>query len=119
MTFLVKGDLIGRSRGDDAPTPLASIGPEIDDPIGARDHVEVVLDENHGITPRNQLVEDPHERAHVGVVEAGGRLVQNVEHTAGGFPVARPVLATPGALWARRTARELARNLQPLGFAAR
>src|SRR5262245_56987257 len=37
-------DLFGRSGGDDFATRITSIGAKIDDPIGALNHVQIVLD---------------------------------------------------------------------------
>src|SRR3954471_21841707 len=41
------GDLRGRSTGHDLPAGVAAAGPEVDDPVGSGDHIEVVLDHDH------------------------------------------------------------------------
>src|SRR5688572_28736222 len=38
-------ELLGRADGDDLAPLLASFRPEVDDPVGRLDHVEVVLDD--------------------------------------------------------------------------
>ena len=43
-------DVGGRADGDDSPPAVAAFRAEIDNPIGRVDHVEVVLDHEHGVT---------------------------------------------------------------------
>ncbi len=51
-------DVLRRALGDDVAAFLACLGAEIDYPIGRLDHVEVVLDHNHGIAQVDQAVEN-------------------------------------------------------------
>src|SRR5438309_9042524 len=74
---------------------------EIDDPIRALDHVEVVLNHQHRVAERNQLVKHVEKLADVFEVQPGGRLVQDVKRAAGS------------------TLRKLFRQLDALRFAAR
>ena len=64
-------------------------GPEVDDPIGGLDHVEVVLDHDHGVPGVDQAVEDVEQPLDVSEVEAGGGLVEDVKGVAGGDLEAR------------------------------
>src|SRR3989344_6965184 len=93
-------NLFGRAFGDDSAAPLPSFGAEVDDPVGGFDDVEVVLDDDDGIAAVDELLEHGEELLDVLEVEAGRRLVEEIQ----GF--ARIALA------------ELRGELHPLGFAA-
>src|SRR5437879_11625018 len=54
-------NVLGRADGDHPATVVSSLGPEIDDPVGRLDHVDVVLDDEHGIALLHELVEDLQE----------------------------------------------------------
>jgi hypothetical protein len=41
----------------DFTAPLATIRPEIDDPIGVLDHIEIVLDHKHGIARYDKTIQ--------------------------------------------------------------
>src|SRR5882762_2941595 len=77
-----------------------ALGAEVDDPVGLLDHVEVVLDDEHGVAEIDEALQDVEELSNVVEVEAGGGLVEDVERAAG--------LAF----------RKLAGELDALGFAA-
>ena len=101
MAVRREGDLLGRSLGDDAAAVLAALGPEVDDPVGAGDEVDVVLDEEHGVARVAQAEQGVRQELDVREVQARRRLVEHVERAAG------------------RLARELGRELHALRFAAR
>ena len=94
----------GRPLGDQRAAGVARFRAQVDDPVGALDDVEVVLDDDHGVSRVHQPVEHLDQHAHVVEVQAGRRLVENVE-----LPAAR----------ACRRCGELARDLEPLRLAAR
>ena len=52
-----RGDLLGRARGDDLAAALAALGAQVDDPVGARDDVEVVLDDDDRVALVAQIGE--------------------------------------------------------------
>ena len=58
-------------------------GPEVDDPVGRLDDLEVVLDDEHGVAGVDEVVQHLQQQLDVGEVQAGGRLVQQVERPAG------------------------------------
>ena len=70
---------LGRALGHDPASRPTGLGSEIDDPIGALDHVEMVLDDEHGVARVDQPVQDEHEHPHVVQVQAGGGFVEDVE----------------------------------------
>src|ERR1043166_2109672 len=101
MRFSNARDLFGRAGGDDAAALRAAFGAEVYDVVGALYHVEVVLDDDDGVAQRDEALQNVEQLVHVGEVEAGGRLVEDVDGAA------------RGAL------REFARELDALGLAAR
>ena len=83
-----------------SPPRVAALGAEVDQLVGRLDHVEVVLDHDDGVAVVDQAAEHLEQALDVGEVEAGGRLVEDVEGVAGG------------------DLRELGGELDPLGLAA-
>ena len=78
----VCGDLLGRALGDDPAAAVPALGPEVDDPVRRLDHVEVVLDHEDRVAGVDEPVEDLEQLLDVGEVEAGRRLVEQVERLA-------------------------------------
>ena len=95
-----RGDRLGRALGDDPAAAVAALRPEVDDPVGGLDDVEVVLDDDDRVAAVDEAVEDLEQLLDVGEVQAGGRLVEDVQ---------RPP---------RRPSRQLGRELDPLRLAA-
>ena len=46
----VGGDVRRGAGGDDAPAVIATAGAQVDEPVRSVDEVEVVLDDQHGVT---------------------------------------------------------------------
>ena len=67
----------------DPPATAAAFRPEIDHAVGAPDDVEIVLDDDHRVALVDEFVEHVEQLAHVLEVQAGGRLVEDVERAAG------------------------------------
>src|SRR5277367_2475117 len=63
----------------DAASAFAAFGTEIDDPVGLFDHVEVVLDDQHGVAKGNQTLEHVQEFADIVEVQSGRWFVENVK----------------------------------------
>ena len=61
---------------DDVTAFVASFGPQVNDPIGALDHVEVVLDDQHRMTGIDEALKGFQQNADVVKVQAGGRFVE-------------------------------------------
>src|SRR5207245_1755584 len=74
---------LGRALRDDAPAAVAALGPEVDDPVGGLDDVEVVLDDDHRVARIAQPLQHTEQHLDVVEVQAGGRLIQYVERAAG------------------------------------
>ena len=70
---------LGECAGkDDAPALLASPQPEIHEVIGHRNHVRVVLDDQHGVALIAQLAQDRNQPQVVTGMESHRRLVEHV-----------------------------------------
>ena len=81
--FGAPGNFLRRTGGDDAATGLATLGPEIDDVVRAFHDLEVVLDNDDGISGCPQPQQDVDEQFDIGKMEAGRGLVEEVERAAG------------------------------------
>ena len=77
---------LGRSLGDHLPALVPSFRPQVDDPIGGLDHVQIVLDDDDGVAGIRQAVKDVEQALDIGEVQAGGGLIQDVERPARGDP---------------------------------
>src|SRR5205085_5437491 len=78
-----RGDVLGCSRRHYQPATLSTLGPEINDPIGGLDHVEVVLDYQHRVSTIDQSVQHVEQHADVLEMETSRRLVQYIEAATG------------------------------------
>src|SRR5262245_23454143 len=76
--------LFRSSARDDPAAGLAALGPEVDDPVRALDHVEVVLDDHERVAGVGEAIQHTHELADVLEVQTGGRLVEYVQRVAVG-----------------------------------
>jgi hypothetical protein len=61
--------------GDELAAMCTGFGAEVEDPVGGFDDVEVMLDDEEGVTGIDEFLEDSEEVLDVGEVEAGGGLV--------------------------------------------
>ena len=68
-----------RSLCDDAATLDATARAHVDDPVGAADQVQVVLDDENGRSPLDEVLEHVDEDLHVIGVQSDGRLVEDEE----------------------------------------
>src|SRR6476620_5169471 len=103
----VSGDVLGRARRDHGAAAGPALGTHVDDPVRRLDHVEVVLDDDDRIAFVDKAVENGEQLADVLEMQAGGRLVEDVDGAAGG-----PLLQLAGQLDALRlTAGQRRRRL--------
>ena len=73
-------DEVGRrALEDDPPAVVAGAGAEVDDPVGVRHHGLVVLDDDDRLAGVDEPVEQAEQLLDVGEVQAGGRLVEDVD----------------------------------------
>ncbi len=102
-----------RALGDDPATGFAAFRPQIDQPVGALDHIQVVLDHHDRVALIDKSLQHCQQLEHVVEVQTGGWLVQNIEGLAGG--AAAQLLAELDAL--RLAAREGGGRLTELDVA--
>ena len=75
-----------RGAGDnDGAAAVAPLRAKVDEVVGALDDVQIVLNDHHGVPRVHQPLEDLQQLAHVIGVQAGGRLVQNIDGLTGGL----------------------------------
>ena len=58
--FVACGDDFGRANNNECAACIATFGADVNHMVGASNHVEVVLDDDNGVTLRNQSVEGVH-----------------------------------------------------------
>jgi len=75
-------DLLRRPLRDDPPPGLAALGPEVDDVIGALDHLGVVLDDDDAVARGDQVLEGRQQDRDVARVQAHGGFVEDEERIA-------------------------------------
>jgi hypothetical protein len=78
----IGGDLFGGAYGYDLAAPAAAFWTHVDDPVGGFDDVEIVLDDQERAASLDEFAEGREEFGYVVEVEAGGRLVEDVEGAA-------------------------------------
>ena len=76
------GQLLGIALGDHAAAELAGAGAEVDHVVRAPDRVLVVLDHHQRVALRLELLQHVEQDLVVAVVQADGRLVEDVAHAA-------------------------------------
>src|SRR5918995_1503170 len=76
----VLDDLLRRAGDNYLPALVAAFRPEVDDPVGGLDHVEIVLDHEQAVACLQQLAERRQQLGDVVEVQPGGRLVENIKH---------------------------------------
>src|SRR5437764_2804019 len=99
-------DRFGRPLRHDPAARVAGARAHLDHPVGSFDDVEVMLDDQHGVSGVHQAIQHAAQRADVVQMQAGRGLVQDVE------------LAPPPVCFAARQ-RQLPRDLEALRLAAR
>ena len=93
-------NFLRRTSADNFAAALASFGTQIDDPIRALDHLEIVLDHDERVTGVAQFHQHLQQFFDIGEMQAGRRFVQNVNGATG------------------RLLRQFGREFHPLRFAA-
>src|SRR5690242_20473584 len=78
--------LLRRPGGDELPSRRAAVRPQVNDPVGSLNDVEVMLHNNHRVSGVYQTLEQRQQPRRVGRIESGGWLVEQVEGAAGDAP---------------------------------
>src|SRR4051795_7294795 len=61
-------DVLRRANRDDLAACLAALGPEIDNPVGLLDHIEVVLDDDHRVAAVHETLQRLEQLLDIGEV---------------------------------------------------
>jgi hypothetical protein len=75
-------DVFRCAFGDEASAMGAGIGPEVDDPIGAFDHIEIVFDHQQRVSGIDEFLKHAEQAFDVGEVETGGGFVEDEKFCA-------------------------------------
>ena len=94
------GDDFGRAAGDDLSATGAALGSDVDDPVRRFDYVQVVFDNEHGVSDFDEVVQHFQQQLNVRKVQTRRGLVEQIERAA------------------RTLLHQLAREFDALGFAA-
>ena len=79
MAALGAGDVLRCPFGDDQTATAATLGTEVDEPVGSLDDVEAVFDDEHGVALVDEARQHGEQPSHVLEVETGGGLIEHVE----------------------------------------
>ena len=101
-------DFFGCALGDDFTASRAGFGAEIDEIVGFRGEVHVVLDDHDGVAFVDETVKDIGEAGDVLLMESDGGFLDKVE-----VGIGRADIGDPGASFG-----ELGYEFEALGFAA-
>lgn len=74
--------VLRRAHGDDAPALRAAAWPHVDEAVSGGEQVQVVIDDDDRRPGLDEPVEYGDQRSHVERVQAGGRLVEDVQRAA-------------------------------------
>ena len=92
--------MLGSPLSNHGTAAQAALRPQIDDMICAFDDIQVMLDNEHGITRIHQTLQDHQQLPHILEMQPGSGLIQNIER------------------FARLTTMQLACKLHALSFTA-
>src|SRR5579884_2796067 len=82
--------LLRRALDDDAAPGIAAFRPKVDQPVGAADHVQVVLDDEHAAAVLDQALKGVEQLRDIVEMQARRGLVEDKERTfAGGLAQVR------------------------------
>ena len=82
MSICVRDDGLRRAGRNDLSAAYPAFRPEIDNPVGRLNDLEVVLDDDDGISLIPELVKHLKELSDVVEMQAGRRLVEYIERRA-------------------------------------
>lgn len=78
VRFFRARDLFRWPLSHDAAAAFSAFRPEVNDPVGLFNDVEMMLDDEHGIAESDESLENIEKLANVVEVQAGGGFIQNV-----------------------------------------
>src|SRR5262249_1407354 len=78
----LSNNVLGGSLDNDEAAPIARLRAEVDNPVGCLDDVEVVLDNDDGVSQIDEAVQHLEQLVDVVGVQAGRRFVEAVRRPA-------------------------------------
>src|SRR6266487_494043 len=85
ITFCKIDNRLRRTCSDNLAAPLAPFRSKIDNPVGALDHFQIVLDHDDGISGVAQFHQHLEQLLNIGEMQTGCRLVQYIKCATGRF----------------------------------
>ena len=76
--LLTRGNFFRGALCDNLTAAGTSFGAKVNDVVGAFDNVEIVLNNDHRVSGINQTIQHFYQLMHIGNMQAGSRLVQNI-----------------------------------------
>lgn len=84
MGFLTRQNVFGRASGDDLAAPVAPVRSQVDQIIGILDDVDVVFDDDDGVSLFDKLVQGIQKLLDIGEMQSRGRFIQDIERASRG-----------------------------------
>ena len=75
-------NLLGRTRTNDRTASVTALGSEVDDMVRRLDHVEIMLDDEHGIAVFAKAIQNGEQLCHVVRMKSRRRLIENIDGLA-------------------------------------
>ena len=85
----IRRDLCRRALRHQLAPLIATLRPEIDDVVGGFNELEVVLDDDHGVPPFDEVSKSLDELPDIGPVKAGSRFIEQKETAGFGLGIFR------------------------------
>ena len=82
----VMRDFLRCTTGNYGTAALPAFGARVDDMVGALDNLKIMLNDNHTIAAHYEALENLEQLLDVSGVQAGGRLIENIECLASRAP---------------------------------
>ena len=82
VALFAAGHLLRGAGSDDLSAAVAALGAQINQIIRRFDHVQIVLDHQYAVARSHQPLQNADEPFHVRHMQAGGRLVQQIQGAA-------------------------------------
>ena len=79
--------MLGSSLSHNASSSAPALRPEVEDVVGAFQHIQIMFNDNDSVPAVNEFPEHFEQDFDILKMQARGRLVQNIKRVSGIFPV--------------------------------
>ena len=76
MAFLLFFKVLWLARKDQLPAPVPGLGPQIDHPVGASDHIRIMFNNNNGVPLLDERVKRAQELINIVEMQTGSWFVK-------------------------------------------